>query len=226
MRTEEKSMLVLEYAPSYGIEILRARRFTEEEKAGYLPWFAEIGFTGVGECEKLPNITWKDLPSRKTDGCFRGCDNHAWIISEEEAASFHKLNADRQNELDRKKAQQAEEEKAAADLAEREYNACKSQFDSWAVGDIKRKDGDLICENTFAIHGKTLRFVERSLFDCGNCINLISDDPEKHYAYLTCENGVRVWRGKERTFPLDEDEIACVLAMCKYGTISRMPIRM
>lgn len=52
MKTEEKSMLVLEYAPSYGIEILRARRFTEEEKTGYLPWFAEIGFTGVGECEK------------------------------------------------------------------------------------------------------------------------------------------------------------------------------
>lgn len=226
MNNEESVMLVLEYAPSYYISISRARRFNAEEKAHYLPWFAEIGFAGIGECEKLPNVTREDLPKRKSDGCFPGCTNDVWIISDEEAAWFRKLNSDRQSEIDLKKAQQEAAEREAAERAEREYNACKSQFDSWAVGDVKCKGGDFSCENTFVIHGRTLKFVERNLFDFGNCINPISDDPEKSRTYLTSENGVHVWRSKEKSFPLDEDEISCVLAMLKYGKVSGMPIRM
>ena len=91
-------MLTLCYAPSYGIEICAARRLTPEEKKHYAAWFAETGFIGVGSHVDLPCISHEDLPNRPDDGSFLGCYNQAWIITEAEAASYEKLNRQRQNE--------------------------------------------------------------------------------------------------------------------------------
>lgn len=93
-------MLTLCYAPSYGIEICEARRLTTEEKRHYAAWFAETGFIGVGSHVDLPCISHEDLPNRSDDGSFLGCYNQAWIITEAEAASYEKLNRQRQNEKD------------------------------------------------------------------------------------------------------------------------------
>ena len=91
-------MLTLCYAPSYGIEICAARRLTTEEKKHYAAWFAETGFIGVGSHVDLPCISHEDLPNRPDDGSFLGCYNQAWIITEAEAASYERLNHQRQNE--------------------------------------------------------------------------------------------------------------------------------
>lgn len=91
-------MLTLCYAPSYGIEICAARRLTPEEKMHYAAWFAETGFIGVGSHVDLPCISHEDLPNRPDDGSFLGCYNQAWIITEAEAASYERLNRQRQNE--------------------------------------------------------------------------------------------------------------------------------
>lgn len=93
-------MLTLCYAPSYGIEICAARRLTTEEKKHYAAWFAETGFIGVGSHVDLPCISHEDLPNRPDDGSFLGCYNQAWIITEAEAASYERLNHQRQNEKD------------------------------------------------------------------------------------------------------------------------------
>lgn len=131
-------MLTLCYAPSYGIEICEARRLTTEEKRHYAAWFAETGFIGVGSHTDLPCISHEDLPNRSDDGSFLGCYNQAWIITEAEAASYEKLNRQRQNEKDlaQKAAQDAHNAKTAD--FETGYENCKKQFESWTVTDVKQ----------------------------------------------------------------------------------------
>ncbi len=89
---------VLEQAFGYGISVRRARRFTEEEKPRYTEWFRETGFVGLGDTQHLKHITWDDLPRRKSDGSFRGCDNRAWIVTPEEAEAYIALDKRRGEE--------------------------------------------------------------------------------------------------------------------------------
>ena len=220
-------MLVLDFYLSRGAQIGHARRFTEEEKKHYLPWYAEAGFRGEGDWEQLPYITWEDIPQRKEDGCFSGNDgNRTWIISEKEAEHFRALNSGRKEEAERKEAERKAAEKAQQEKEKQEYEACKAQFDRWTSSEIKRVNGDLHCTDTFVIHGKTFKFVERNLFDCGNCLNVLSDDPEKNHAYYTIEDGKPVWKTENKTFPMDNDEITCVRAACKYGKVMQIGIRL
>lgn len=219
-------MLVIDFDSYIGARIGHARRFTEDEKRHYSPWFAEIGFHGEGEWEQLPYMTWEDAPERKEDGGFASNDSKTWIISEEEAEHFRALNSSRKEESEQKKAEQKAAEKAQQEKERQEYEACKAQFDSWTSSEIKRVNGDLHCTDTFVIHGKTFEFVERNLFDFGNCLNIISNDPEKNHAYYAIEDGKPVWKTGSKVFPMDEDEIACVRAACKYGKVMQIGIRL
>lgn len=98
-----KNYTVIEYAPAYGISICTARRFTEEEKQHYADWYKEIGFVGMGDHIMLRTLKWSDMPKRHSDGSFLGCDNQAWIITEDEKAYFIQLDADRHAEAERLK---------------------------------------------------------------------------------------------------------------------------
>lgn len=222
-------MLTLCYAPSYGIEICAARRLTTEEKKHYAAWFAETGFIGVGSHVDLPCISHEDLPNRPDDGSFLGCYNQAWIITEAEAASYERLNHQRQNEKDL--AQKAAQDAYNAKIADFEtgYENCKKQFESWTVTDVKQKQGDLFAEHTFDLHGKEFSFVERDLHDLGFVINpMYRIDPDSTASgYLTCDDtGAKVWCvNGSRYIPLSEDEALCVNAICQYGKFVNSSIR-
>ena len=223
-------MLTLCYAPSYGIEICAARRLTTEEKEHYAAWFAETGFIGVGSHTDLPCISHEDLPNRPDDGSFLGCYNQGWIITEAEAASYEKLNRQRQNEKDL--AQKAAQDAYNAKIADFEtgYENFKKQFESWTVTDVKQKQGDLFAEHTFVLHGKEFSFVERDLHDLGFVINpMYRIDPDSTASgYLTCDDaGAKVWCvNGSRYIPLSEDETLCVNAICQYGKFVNSSIRM
>ena len=91
----------------------------------------------------IPGRTVRDLPNCPDDGSFLGCYNQAWIITEAEAASYERLNRQRQNEKDL--AQKAAQDAYNAKTADFEtgYENCKKQFESWKVTDVKQKQGDL-----------------------------------------------------------------------------------
>lgn len=108
-----QTYIVIEYAPAYGISICTARRFTEEEKQHYADWYKETGFVGLGDEVKLSTLGWSDMPKRSSDGSFDGCNNQAWIITEDEKAHFIQLDTERQVE--------AENVKIAEDRAYYEY---------------------------------------------------------------------------------------------------------
>ena len=98
-----QTYIVIENAPAYGVSICTARRFTDEEKQHYSDWCQEYGFVGMGDHIMLRTLKWSDMPKRKSDGSFLGCDNQAWIITEDEKACFIQLDADRQAEAERLK---------------------------------------------------------------------------------------------------------------------------
>ena len=85
----------------YGIEIIDARRFTEEEKRHYVDSFKEFGFVGIGTEIELENINSGDLPRCPEDGSFVGCYNRAWIISDEEVEAYINLDQERGREKER-----------------------------------------------------------------------------------------------------------------------------
>jgi hypothetical protein len=87
---------VIEFADAYGIEILTARRFTDEEKTRFAGWYRELGMYGVeGPRVDLAYLTIFDMPQRTPDTSFPGCTNRGWIISDEEERAFVALNAAR-----------------------------------------------------------------------------------------------------------------------------------
>lgn len=96
-----ETYIVIENAPAWGISICTARRFTDDEKHHYADWYKDIGFVGMGGHIMLPALKWSDMPSRKADGAFNGCDNQAWIITEDEKAHYIQINADRCAEAER-----------------------------------------------------------------------------------------------------------------------------
>lgn len=92
---EDTTMLTIEFSPAYGTSIRSARRFTEDEKANYVDWYKDVGLVSLGDAIDLPHIGWADLPDRPADGEFPGCSNRAWIITDEDAAAYKQLNAER-----------------------------------------------------------------------------------------------------------------------------------
>lgn len=209
---------------------LRSSSAYHRGKKHYAAWFAETGFIGVGSHVDLPCISHEDLPNRPDDGSFLGCYNQAWIITEAEAASYERLNHQRQNEKDL--AQKAAQDAYNAKIADFEtgYENCKKQFESWTVTDVKQKQGDLFAEHTFDLHGKEFSFVERDLHDLGFVINpMYRIDPDSTASgYLTCDDtGAKVWCvNGSRYIPLSEDEALCVNAICQYGKFVNSSIRM
>lgn len=92
----------IELAPAYGVSISKARYMTDEEKVGYSEWFQKYGLFSVGESTQLSNLRWGDMPQREQDGQFLGCDNQAWIISEEDKAAYLELEERRKSEKEEK----------------------------------------------------------------------------------------------------------------------------
>lgn len=79
-----ENLLTIEWAPAYGIELCSARHLTEEEKTHYNPEYRESILIGIGTHISLPHIKREDMPNRPSDGEFNGCNNQAWIITQEE----------------------------------------------------------------------------------------------------------------------------------------------
>lgn len=116
---------------------------------------------------RSPCISHEDLPNRPDDGSFLGCYNQAWIITEAEAASYERLNHQRQNEKDL--AQKAAQDAYNAKIADFEtgYENFKKQFESWTVTDVKQKQGDLFAEHTFVLHGKEFSLLKEICMTLG-----------------------------------------------------------
>lgn len=99
--------LVCEWSMVYGIELVKARRFTEEEKKKYEKWYQELGFVGLDKSIKLDEINTQDLsdilnrPLGKSDGSFYGSSNQAYIISQEQWDRLISINTDRVNEKEK-----------------------------------------------------------------------------------------------------------------------------
>ena len=99
-----KEYLVCEVADSYGVSLCHARRFNDEEKPKYAEWFRENGFVGISSYPTvdLEEISWMDvrniLSGRKSDGSFTGCNNSAYIVTEDEWNKLITLNDQKRNE--------------------------------------------------------------------------------------------------------------------------------
>ena len=117
--------LVCEVADSYGVSLCHARRFNNEEKAGYAEWFRETGFVGISSYPTidLKEINWIDvrniLNNRKSDGSFNGCSNSAYIVTEDEWNKLIALNNQKRNEkLAKEKADDIEHYKKVIQACE------------------------------------------------------------------------------------------------------------
>ena len=84
---------------SFGeISLGYARRFTEEEKKGYVKEFRESGFVGVGNRIYLESLTWDDArdflgcKTRNVDGGFPCSNGQVYIITQEEWDSLVALD--------------------------------------------------------------------------------------------------------------------------------------
>lgn len=90
---EEQEMLTIAFNPAHGVRIVKARRLTEAEGANRADkgW----GLVAIGEATPLPHLGWADLPHRASNGAFQGHANCAWCITDEEAAAYKQLEAQR-----------------------------------------------------------------------------------------------------------------------------------
>ena len=88
--------LTVEYAPGYGISLHTARRLTDDEKQSYLPEYQDYRLVGTGNDVDLNNITWislyEFLGKRAPDGEFAGCNNRAYIITQEQWDALIAMN--------------------------------------------------------------------------------------------------------------------------------------
>lgn len=102
---------VLEWAHSYGMSIVSARRFYEHEKKGYSEWYRDHAFLAFDDSVNLvlstsdPDPHFREIVLRPADGSFLSCSNQAWIITEEEKAYILALN-------DKRRAEKAAAERA------------------------------------------------------------------------------------------------------------------
>lgn len=103
VNVKEEPMRVLEWAPSYGLSLARARWATAEEKKHLNPDVAEAVMYGIPGTEiELKELFSSDRPVRQGDGSFLGCNNQTWIISEGEWLAYVALNQTRREERERK----------------------------------------------------------------------------------------------------------------------------
>lgn len=223
-------MLVLCFDYPNEFSIRHARRFNEEEKQRFVPAFREYGLVAIGPEEKLEYISWKDSPKRSADGVFCGSENHAWIVSEEEADAFRSLNAARM--------QAAQEKRAADEALQREKEAQRAAEEAQIRAHFERWDVTLIEEftakHTFRIGGETLVFLERDIFDYGRAVNpdyAIAPGIVSGLCDTNADN-VLVWMhsvegaGWQEVRPLTEHEALCLDAVYKFGAFAGSPTRM
>ncbi len=101
-----KEYLTCMYAYAYGASLVKARRFTEEEKKHYVEGYKEKGFVGISKSIDLKELNWIDvreiLNNRDDDGSFNGCGNCAYIVTEEEWNKLLELNNKRVAEKEKK----------------------------------------------------------------------------------------------------------------------------
>lgn len=95
-----ETMRVLEWAPSYGIELLTARLPTDDEKAKYADWFKPVMLVGVPDTRtELKHFTWADLKTvfgdRRSTHSFCGCNNQVWILQPGDEEKILAIDADR-----------------------------------------------------------------------------------------------------------------------------------
>ena len=112
---ETKTYKTVAHSDSYkGVHIVNARRFFEDEKSQYATWFAALGFVAMGDVVEYDlslGDLW-DILNRQSDGMFLGCDNQAWIITEEDESMIITLAAKRAAEKTAKIAKNITDEEA------------------------------------------------------------------------------------------------------------------
>ena len=228
--------LVLDYDTGYDPQLKVARRLTEEEKKGYMEWFAESAFVGMGCDVVLTHMKFKDMPKKKTDGTFLGGSNLVWIITPEEYDHYIEENDKREREHREAELEKTKilEENAARVAKEKED--LLSQVDDWTTEEYAKYDEGgktKVYKHTFSIGGETLKFTERNVFDVGVVIN--PDYPIKpgHRSggIAIEEDGVLQWSGFEKAGtsmmrPLTENEKICWTIIAKFGKYSGARIRM
>lgn len=93
----------IDWCYTMGFSIHKARRFNEQEKAGYAEWYQKIGMVALDEqAIDLPYLTTRDLPDRQADGEFNGFGNQAYIITDDDVKYYTALNAAREREAKEK----------------------------------------------------------------------------------------------------------------------------
>lgn len=86
-----------EIADQYGGELVWARRLREKEKAGYADWFKDVGMVSFSASPRIKvnrGAIRRVVGSRKPNGQFYGCSNHAWAITEQEWEQIVTLSAE------------------------------------------------------------------------------------------------------------------------------------
>lgn len=221
-------MKVIEFTMAYGVSLCEARRFTEEEKARYSEWYRDYGLVRISDGVKLGKIGLEDRPKREPDGAFIGCENWAWILTEEEAEQYCTLNAQRiraeQEEEARKEAERIAKKKAKA----LEYEKIRAQFDSWDVTPCGKYE---VC-HTMTIGGKTFRFMERDIFDVGIAVNPCYPVNGQKGGLGVSVDGAGYWQTMEPDADgncmhrMTEQEEQCVRAIWRLGAFAGRRIRM
>ena len=85
----------LEWAHVYGISICRATH-NSPRLDDFASWYRPYAIFSIGKGKTpLSHITWQELPERKSDGSFSGCNNSAWILTDEEVNHYNALNQHR-----------------------------------------------------------------------------------------------------------------------------------
>lgn len=232
-----KTYLTIEYAHAYGVSLNSARRLTDEEKPHYADWFQDYGFISLGDTIELPEVTWRDLPKRESDGSFLGCGNSAWIITQEEWDAYAQLDAARKES----KANTEAAEKAAYEekLAQRESEKVKrvSRLDSWDTTEeiITDEDGKTRqYTHTVKMDGKTYTFIERNAFDIGRVINPAYEISQGHRGGICVKDGGARWwmdfagdeNGWQLVRELEPEEAYCYSIVESYGAFAGSQIRM
>lgn len=75
-------------------------------------------FISTGERISLPHIHAADLLNRQIDGVFSGCNNQSWLLNEDEADGYVRIDAARQaNQADQDRQNQIQKAKVIIDKA-------------------------------------------------------------------------------------------------------------
>ena len=234
-RGEGALSLVIEYDFTYGITIGAARRLTDAEKKKYSEWYAEIAFTGVGKCRHLRHLKIEDMPKKKPDGTFSGGADNVWIITPDEYDKYIQIDAERAEEIRQRKAEEERAEAARLQELKKEKETLIAKVDEWTITkeSISDEGGKTnIYKHHFIVHGESLDYVERNMFDVGIIINpdyAVSDGVSGGIALM--KNGKLQWhsfisdKGWFPIRPLTEYEEICYTIVAKYGKFAGHAVR-